>query len=108
VTLTEFTVTANQSSVPAGTYRFAITNSGQAQHELLVFRSDLAPSALPMTDGNLNEEGPGVTKVSDGDNLDPGKSQTRDVDLTQPGTYLLICNLPSHLHAGMIRMLTVK
>ncbi len=61
-----------------------------------------------MTDGNLNEEGPGVIKVSDGDNLDPGKSQSREVDLSQPGTYLLVCNLPNHLHAGMISMLTVK
>jgi uncharacterized cupredoxin-like copper-binding protein len=108
VTLSEFAITADQSSVPPGQYHLAITNAGTIQHELLVFRTDLDPSALPMTEGNMNEEGPGVTKDSDGDNLDPGKSQTREVDLSQPGTYLLICNLPGHLHGGMSRVLTVK
>jgi len=107
VTLADFAVTDNHSSVPAGKYTFAISNRGAVQHELLVFRSDLAPSALPMTNGNMNEEGPGVAKTSDGDNIDPGKTQSRDVDLSQPGTYLLICNLPGHLHAGMMKVLTV-
>jgi uncharacterized cupredoxin-like copper-binding protein len=107
ISLAEFTLGASQASIPAGVYTFDIANTGQVQHELLVFRSDLAPSALPLVGGNLDEEGQGVNKISDGDNLDPGTVQTREVDLRQPGTYLLICNLPGHLHKGMIRTLIV-
>src|SRR5437016_2610223 len=68
---------------------FKITNSGATQHELLVFKSDLKASQYPIdADGRILEEGAGITKVSDGDNLDPGKSASRDVDLTKRGTYL--------------------
>jgi uncharacterized cupredoxin-like copper-binding protein len=108
VTLSEFAVTADKNSVPAGKYSFAIANAGKLPHELLVVRTDLGLAALPMKDGNMDEEGTGVMMDSDGDNLDPGTSQAREVDLTQPGTYLLMCNLPGHLHGGMSTVLTVK
>jgi uncharacterized cupredoxin-like copper-binding protein len=43
----------------------------------------------------MNEDGPGVTDVSDGDNLNPGQSVTRPADFT-PGPYLFVCNLAGH------------
>ena len=77
-------------------------NFGTIQHELLVFKSDLAAIWLPIDqDGNIIEDGPGITLVSDGDNFDPGTTQARTVDLTQPGTYLFVCNIPGHFKAGM-------
>ena len=92
----------------AGKLNFSITNIGTIQHELLVFKSDLASSAYPLdSKGNIVEDGPGVTLVSDGDNIDPGKTQTRTVDLTQPGTYLFVCNIPGHFKAGMFSVVTV-
>ena len=96
------------TSMLAGQVNFAITNIGTIQHELLVFKSDLPPSAFPVDkNGNIIEDGPGITLVSDGDNIDPGKTQTRTVDLTQPGTYLFVCNIPGHFKAGMYSELTV-
>jgi uncharacterized cupredoxin-like copper-binding protein len=92
----------------AGQANFSITNIGTIQHELLVFKSDLAPSALPVdTKGNIIEDGPGLTLVSRGDRLDPGTTQPRVVDLTKPGTYLFVCNVPGHFKAGMFRVVTV-
>jgi uncharacterized cupredoxin-like copper-binding protein len=44
---------------------------------------------------------------SDGDNIDPGRLQARTVDLTQPGTYVLLCNLPNHFKSGMYATITV-
>ena len=83
-------------------------NFGTIQHELLVFKSDLAGIRLPVDqDGNIIEDGPGINLVSDGDNLDPGKTQSRTVDLTQPGTYLFVCNIPGHFKAGMYSPVTV-
>ena len=92
----------------AGQVNFSITNIGTIQHELLVFKSDLAPSAYPVDkNGHIIEDDPGITLVSDGDNIDPGKTQTRTVDLTQPGTYLFVCNIPGHFKAGMFSVVTV-
>lgn len=108
VTLSEFKVNPAATTMAPGPVTLKIANAGTIQHELLVFRSDLAPSAYPRADGGINEEGPGILKVSDGDNIDPGAVQTRTVDLTQPGTYLFVCNLPGHYAAGMYQVVTVK
>ncbi len=108
VTLAEFTITAPDTVTP-GIKTLQITNAGMMQHELLVFRTDLSPSAYPIdpATGDLNEDGAGIAKVSDGDNLDPGTTQSRSIDLSQPGTYSFVCNLPGHFRSGMVRTLTV-
>ena len=96
------------STIKAGTVNLETANFGTIQHELLVFKSDLAPSAFPVdTSGNIIEDGPGITLVSDGDNIDPGQTQTRTTDLTQPGTYLFLCNIAGHFKAGMYSVVTV-
>jgi hypothetical protein len=47
------------TSMLAGQVNFAITNIGTIQHELLVFKTDLAPSAVPLdSNGNIVENGP--------------------------------------------------
>jgi uncharacterized cupredoxin-like copper-binding protein len=108
VTLSDMHVMAASTTIAAGQVTLQITNAGAMPHELLVFRSELAPADYPMKDGDINEDGPGITKVSDGENLDPSTSQTRVVDFTQPGTYVLMCNLPGHFKMGMFTVVTVK
>jgi uncharacterized cupredoxin-like copper-binding protein len=96
------------TSMLAGQANFSITNIGTIPHEVFVFKSDLAPSAYPVdTKGNIIEDGPGITLVSRGDKIDPQKTQARIVDLTKPGSYLFVCNLPGHFKAGMFRVVTV-
>jgi uncharacterized cupredoxin-like copper-binding protein len=96
------------TTIKAGTVNLEAANFGTIQHELLVFKSDLAPSAFPVDkNGDIVEDGPGITLVSDGDNIDPGKTQARTVDLTQPGSYLFVCNIPGHFKAGMFSEVTV-
>ena len=91
-----------------GQVNFAITNIGTIPHELLVFKSDLRPAAYPVdSKGDIIEDGPGITLVSRGDKIDPGATQQRVVDLTQPGTYLFACNIPGHFKAGMFSVVTV-
>ncbi len=91
----------------AGKVDLTIANNGTVQHELLIFKSNRDPAAYP-TDpaGNIKEEGAGVSLVSDGDNIDPGGSQTRAVDLT-PGKYLFVCNIPGHFTQGMYELVIV-
>jgi uncharacterized cupredoxin-like copper-binding protein len=95
------------STIKAGKTDFSIKNDGAAPHELLVFKSALEPKAYP-TDpaGDIVEDGAGVTLVSDGDNIDPGGTQARSVDLV-PGTYLFVCNIPGHFKQGMFTVVTV-
>src|SRR5262249_55917062 len=107
MTLTEWKVEV-PSTLPHGQYAITITNNGSMEHELLVFKSELYPAQYPVdATGNIQEDGPGITKISDGDNIDRGKSQTRTVDLTQPGLYLFACNLPGHFKQGMYTVVTV-
>ena len=95
-------------TIKAGAVALEAANFGTIQHELLVFKSDLPPSGFPIDqNGNIIEGGPGINLVSDGDNLDPGTTQTRTVDLTQPGSYLFVCNIPGHFKAGMFSAVTV-
>jgi uncharacterized cupredoxin-like copper-binding protein len=95
------------STLKAGTTTFNISNNGAIEHELLVFKSDLAPSAYP-TDaaGDIKEDGAGITLLSDGDNIAVGGAQARTIDLA-PGTYLFVCNIPGHFKAGMFLVVTV-
>jgi uncharacterized cupredoxin-like copper-binding protein len=106
VSLTEWKVTVG-GTIKSGKTDLTITNTGVAPHELLVFKSDLDPSAYP-TDaaGDIKEKGAGVTLVSDGDNIDPAGSQTRSIDLA-PGKYLFVCNIPGHFKQGMFTVVTV-
>ena len=104
--LTEWKV-AVASTIKSGKTSYPITNMGTVPHELLVFKTDLAPSAFP-TDatGDITEEGAGVELVSDGDNIDPSGSQTRSIDLT-PGKYVFVCNIAGHFKQGMFTTVTV-
>jgi uncharacterized cupredoxin-like copper-binding protein len=96
------------TSIEAGSVNLSITNIGKIPHELLIFKSDLAPSAFPLdSHGNIIEDGPGITLVSDGDNIDPGGTQSRPADLSKPGTYLFVCNIPGHFKAGMFTVVNV-
>ena len=106
VSLAEWKVTV-AGAIKSGKTDLAITNVGAAPHELLVFKSDLKPSAYP-TDaaGDIKEEDAGVKLVSDGDNIDPAGTQTRSIDLG-PGKYLFVCNIPGHFKQGMFTIVTV-
>jgi uncharacterized cupredoxin-like copper-binding protein len=96
------------TSLPAGQVNFAITNIGTIQHELLVFKTDLPPASIPVdSKGDVIPDGPGLTLVSSVPPLDPGQTVTQTVDLTQPGTYVFVCNMPGHFKAGMYRVITV-
>ena len=97
------------ASIRAGQVSFKITNSGSIEHELLVFKADKTIAQYPVDSaGHINEEDTSIVKVSDGDNIAVGATQTRTIDLSQPGRYLFVCNLPSHFGQGMSKIVTVS
>jgi uncharacterized cupredoxin-like copper-binding protein len=111
VTLRDFAIDLDRSSATSGEVTFSIRNDGPSPHELVVFRTDLAPDALPTVEESgvpvVDEEGEGVTLVDEVEDIAPG--ETADLTVTlQPGSYVLVCNLPAHYQQGMRAAFTVS
>jgi uncharacterized cupredoxin-like copper-binding protein len=108
VTLKDFAVTPAVTSVAGGLVDFTVTNNGPADHEFLIFQSDLAPDQLPLgADGRVDESSDKASKVFDsGANIPVGGTKTFHAALI-PGSYVLVCNLPGHYKAGMHTAFTV-
>jgi len=112
VTLATYSLTLSANTARAGTVIFHVTNTATDQkHEFVIFKTDLPEDQLPLTpDGNVDEEGAGVTHIDEVGDMDPGTSQDLTVVL-EPGTYVVICNLTDnalHYQQGMHQVFTVK
>ena len=94
VTVQEFAVLPAQDEVPAGDVTFSVTNDGpEDTHEFVVFKTDLAPDALPTaSDGSVDEEGEGVELVDEIEDIAVGDSPELTVSL-EAGSYVLISNI---------------
>jgi uncharacterized cupredoxin-like copper-binding protein len=115
VTLQEFAVGTDPSSVSAGSVTFNIDNKGPDDtHEFVVIRTDLDPTALPTDEnGAVDESGAGIEVVDEVEEIPVGDTPTLTVDLTA-GSYVLICNIfdesenEAHYQEGMRTGLTVS
>jgi manganese oxidase len=83
VTLSDFKVTLDRSTVPTGPVTLVVKNTAATVH-------------------NLRVEGARGTR-----DLKKGESQTIELGKLEPGTYELICVVPGHKDVGMISPLTV-
>jgi len=108
VTLQEFAVVPASSSVAAGEVAFEVTNEGPDDvHEFVVFKTDLAPDALPtVEDGSVDEAGEGLELIDEIEDMAVGDTATLTVSL-DAGNYVLICNIydadevEAHYQEGM-------
>jgi uncharacterized cupredoxin-like copper-binding protein len=107
VTLQEFAVIPAPGSIGAGEVSFDVTNEGPDDtHEFVVFKSDLAPDALPTgEDGSVDEEGEGLELIDEIEDMAVGDAETLTVSL-DAGNYVLICiydadEQESHYQEGM-------
>lgn len=117
VTLQEFAVLPAPDSAPAGEVVFSLTNNGpEDTHEFVIFRTDLAPDALPTApDGSVDEEGEGVELVAEVEDIAVGRTPTLFVTF-DAGSYVLICNIVeeegdetiAHYQQGMRTGFTVE
>jgi uncharacterized cupredoxin-like copper-binding protein len=74
----------------------------------VIFKTDLAPDALPLgDDGNVDEEGEGVEHIDEIEDITGGSTQSLTVTL-DAGNYVFICNLPGHYQQGMHAAFTVS
>ena len=101
-------VIAVPNVVQAGEVTFKATNkSTDFTHEMILIKVTDPHKQLPYlaTDTKVDEDAAGhLGEVSE---LDPGKSGSLTMKL-DPGTYMLLCNVPGHYMAGMWTTITVK
>ncbi len=118
VGLQEWAVVPAVASIGAGPVTFKATNTGPDDpHELVVFKTDIAPGDLPASDvGKVDEEGAGIEMIGEIEEFDPGKTASATFDL-KPGKYVLLCNIvqdepdgtkESHYRQGMFIAFTVN
>jgi len=106
VGLTEFEVAPSISSVPAGSVTFEVTNDGAVPHDLQVISTDLAPDQLPVDPETFTVDTDDLDVVATSGQLDAGESKEVAADLSA-GSYVLICNIPTHYEGGMYTTFTV-
>jgi uncharacterized cupredoxin-like copper-binding protein len=95
-------VVSNKGNLGHPTCQYGIANTPEV-HELVVLKTNLPPSKLPLTKGTGTSAGFKVAvevgRVAPALVVNPG--QTRTVTLTlKPGKYVLICNLIDHYSTG--------
>lgn len=105
VTMTEFSVTSLVDTVPAGTVKFVVRNTGAIDHNFRLIKTDLAPDALP-TDAGLADESQ-LDVIASIEDFGAGESRDVSADL-EPGSYVLICNFVGHYQLGMTVAFTVE
>jgi len=103
-TLKDDSITIDPTTTAAGKISFEIRNDGTMTHEFEIFRTDLAPDALP-TDGSVVNDG-GLQAVDEVEDIAPATTAQLNVDLAA-GSYVMICNLPDHYARGMHSGFTV-
>jgi uncharacterized cupredoxin-like copper-binding protein len=108
VTESDYKIELGSTSAPAGEVTFDVQNDAEQTHEFVVFKTDLAPDQLPTNaDGDVDEEGEGVTHIDEIEDVTGGSSKSLTVNL-DAGSYVLICNLPGHYRQGMHTAFTVS
>lgn len=97
VTLTEYSLTANASTLQVGEeYTFLITNEGVTVHELVVEQAGAEDEPLEFNDMEAEVE-----------DIEPGDTVTLTVTFTEAGSYQLSCWVEGHYPAGMVFNLKV-
>jgi len=107
VTEKEYSITLSTNSGSAGDVTFNISNQGEKVHEFVVFKTDLAEDALPVTADEVDEDSPDLTLVDEKEDIAPGDSTDLTVDL-DAGSYVVICNITGHYEKGMHAAFTVS
>jgi len=111
VSLKTYSITLSSPTAKAGEITFHVTNDAtDLVHEFVIFKTDLPEDQLPLNaEGNVDEEGAGVTHIDEVEDVEMGKSKDLVVTL-EPGNYVLICNtaLNNHYKHGMHVAFVVK
>jgi uncharacterized cupredoxin-like copper-binding protein len=115
VTLQEFSVGTDPTTIDAGEVDFEATNEGPDDiHEFVVFKTDLGPADLPVDEnGAVVEDGEGIELIGEIEDVGVGDTKSVTLDL-EAGDYVFICNIwdedeqEAHYQEGMRTTFTVS
>jgi uncharacterized cupredoxin-like copper-binding protein len=100
-------IRVDRPTVKAGAVNFDVVNwSRSVLHEMLVVSVDNPAAPLPYDYPQTRVPEDQVKVLGEAADLQPNTSKTFEVTL-EPGSYLLICNIPGHYAAGMAVPLSV-
>ena len=105
----EFYFDPKNATAKAGPTTIEAPNEGKAEHEMVLFKSNMNPAKLPTeANGEVSEEKMDEVAEEAGEiaDVEAGDTKSEDFELT-PGKYVMFCNLPGHYAAGMYGTLTV-
>ncbi len=98
--VTEWSVSVEASSAPAGDVSFTIENEGTIGHEFLIVKTDIAPGEIPLDGDHFPEDADGIEVIDEIGEYPAETNETLAVTL-DAGSYQLVCNLPGHYSNGM-------
>lgn len=104
IDLVDFGITAQPDVASSGRTDLAIVNDGAIVHEVEIFGGVEAGQTLTVSNSVANTTD--LDLIDEVEDILPSSTSTLVVDL-EPGTYLVICNLPGHYGQGMAAYLTV-
>ena len=107
VSLIEFAIEPSIDTASAGTITFNVSSDGAIFHNFKVIATDVAPDALPVDDATFVVDEAQVDVVASTADLVAGEQETLTVELAA-GSYVLICNVPTHYGVGMTVAFTVE
>jgi hypothetical protein len=103
----DFALSVDPASAPAGAVAFDVVNEGGLIHNFRAIKTDLAPDALPLDSTGFEVDESQVDVVASHEEIPAGASATVEADLGA-GSYVLICNIPTHYEAGMHAAFSVE
>ena len=114
VTLEEFSIGTDPTTVDAGEVVFEATNEGpDDEHEFVVFRTDLSLTELPTDEnGAVVETGEGIELKGEIEDILVGETKNVTLEL-EAGNYVFVCNIwdeseqEAHYQEGMRTSFTV-
>ncbi len=104
VTSTEYAFAPKAITTKAGKVEITLDNKGAIPHELVVLKTSADPGSLKVGSDQRVSEKASVGEVPE---ITAGKAKSATLDL-KPGTYVYVCNIPTHYGDGMRGVLTVK
>ena len=96
VTMSEYTIALDKTSLPAGTVKFVVKNTGSLVHSFA-----MEPVGARNQPFELNG------KKSETGDVQPGQTATLEWTLDKAGDYQLSCYTPGHFEQGMMTTFTV-
>lgn len=101
-------IIAIPKTVPAGEVTFSATNrSTDFTHEMILIKVTDPKSQLPYVAGDSKVDEDAAGHLGEVSELQPGQAGKLTMTL-DPGTYMLLCNVPGHYMAGMWTTITVR